>query len=241
MIAASGDWCPDLTGFLHRVAPTCNQEAGQYEWYRRPEEEAFPFEQDGISIQLFAKALRQEMERGHTRCVHLSAEVVFERRFNEMVNATRNKGSTLFSIAAIHLDRLLKTYGDRGLVIVCDRQGGREHYGQLLRLMFPDWALEIEREADGYSEYKLHRNTDCVRLIFREKAEADCMSVALASMLSKYLREAMMRRFNAFWLAHLPGVLPTAGYFSDGTRFLADIDRKRRELGIMDDQIVRGA
>jgi hypothetical protein len=58
-------------------------------------------------------------------------------------------------------------------------------------------------------------------------------------MVSKYIREAMMRRFNAFWLGHLPGVLPTAGYFSDGTRFLADIDLKRRELGIMDEQIVR--
>ena len=35
-------------------------------------------------------------------------------------------------------------------MIVCDRQGGREHYGHLLRLMFEEWALEVNREHDGY-------------------------------------------------------------------------------------------
>ena len=239
MTAASGSWCDGFAELLERVAPAAENESAQYGWYRKPPDEPFPFEQGAVPIQIFAKTLRAEMEKTGVRCLRLSAEMVFERRFNEMVHATRNKGSALFSIAAMHLDRLLTDYGDRGLVIICDRQGGREHYGQLLRLMFPDWSLLIERESEGYSEYHLRRAEHCVRLIFREKAEVECMSVALASMLSKYLREAMMRRFNSFWLGHLPGILPTAGYFTDGTRFLADIDRKRRELGIADEQIVR--
>ena len=58
-------------------------------------------------------------------------------------------------------------------------------------------------------------------------------------MLSKYLREALMARFNAFWKRHLPAVEPTAGYYNDGMRFLADIDLKRRELGIEDAMLVR--
>jgi hypothetical protein len=58
-------------------------------------------------------------------------------------------------------------------------------------------------------------------------------------MLSKYLREAFMRRFNAFWKRHLPGVDPTAGYYGDGARFLCDIEAKRRELGIADEQLIR--
>jgi hypothetical protein len=49
----------------------------------------------------------------------------------------------------------------------------------------------------------------------------------------------MMRRFNAFWLQHVPGVEPTAGYYGDGTRFLTDIDMKRRELRIPDEHLVR--
>ena len=239
MVGTLGDWPPDLINLLGRVAPGAAEEAAGYSWYATPESERFPIEQDSTPIQLFTNALRQEMQRTATRCCHLAGQVVFERRFNQMLAATRNKGSTLFSISAIHLDYLLRTYGQRDLVIVCDRQGGREHYGALLRLMFPEWSLEIEYERDGNSEYRLRRGPHRVRVLFREKAESDCLPVAMASMLSKYLREAMMRRFNAFWRYHLPGVAPTAGYYGDGVRFLGDIDSKRRELGITDEQLVR--
>jgi hypothetical protein len=58
-------------------------------------------------------------------------------------------------------------------------------------------------------------------------------------MLSKYIREALMRRFNAFWAGHVPNLTPTAGYYDDGTRFLRDIELKRRELGIGDFELVR--
>jgi hypothetical protein len=48
-----------------------------------------------------------------------------------------------------------------------------------------------------------------------------------------------MRRFNAWWKTLLPDVEPTAGYYSDGVRFLQDIDAKRKELGIGDELLVR--
>ena len=35
------------------------------------------------------------------------------------------------------------------------------------------------------------------------------------------------------------GVQPTAGYYGDGTRFLSDIDSRRKELGITDAELVR--
>jgi hypothetical protein len=239
MTAAGWEWPDRLEFLLARIAPGAWDEASGYAWYAAPDAETFPFEQDAAPVRIFANALRQEMDRTNTRCVHLRAQVVFERRFNQMLAATRNKASALFSIAATHLDFLLREYGERGLVIICDRQGGREHYGELLRLMFPQWSLEIDLEKDGNSEYRLRRGPGVVRIVFREKAEADCLPVALASMLSKYLREAMMRRFNAFWQTQMPGVTPTAGYYGDGARFLADIAPRRHELGITDEQFVR--
>jgi len=239
LACAAESWSDDLSSLLDRVAPGACEEAAAYAWYRPPDREPFPIEQEATPIRLFANALRQEMRRTTVRCIHLRAQLVFERRFNNMLAATRNKATALFSIAATHLDYLLRTYGRSNLVIICDRQGGREHYGSLLRLMFPQWALKIESEKDGNSEYRLCQGPDVVRIFFREKAEADCLPVAVASMLSKYLREAMMRRFNAFWKHHLPGVAPTAGYYGDGLRFLTDIDAKRRELGITDEQLVR--
>jgi ribonuclease HII len=105
--------------------------------------------------------------------------------------------------------------------------------------MFDQWALEVISEADGHSEYRLHRCGHVVKLIFREKAETQCLSVAVASMISKYTREALMRRFNAWWKTILPDVEPTAGYHTDGVRFLRDIEAKRLELGIGDMELVR--
>ena len=173
------------------------------------------------------------------RCVHLAARVICEGELNRMFDATRNKSNVLFSVAAGHLDYLLRTFGQQNLVIICDRQGGRAHYGPLLRLMFEDWALQIVSEVESRSEYQLTRNGHAVRLVFVEKAETGCLAVALASMLSKYLREAMMGRFNAYWQRQLPGVNPTAGYHGDGNRFLVDIEHKRRELGVSDAELIR--
>jgi hypothetical protein len=232
-------WCDGLDGLLRRFAEHALLDLEEYDWYRHGDAERFPVEQDGLPIRLFANALGPHMRQAGTSCVHMAARVVFERQFNRMVTATRNKSDALFSIAAIHLDYLLRTFASRGLVIVCDRQGGREHYGRLLRQMFEEWELAIEHETAAHSEYRLSNRGQVVRLVFCEKAEVGCMSVALASMISKYLREAMMRRFNAYWKHHLPDVQPTAGYYGDGVRFLSDIEPKRRELGIRDEDIIR--
>jgi hypothetical protein len=249
MTLASGRSPAAFADFLDFVCPQAVGDLGHHPWYAPPAEETFPFEQDVLSLSLFSNALRAEMDRTNTRCVHLAAQVLPERRFNAMIDKTRNKASVLFSVAATHLDHLMKAYAHRGLVIYCDRQGGREHYGQLLRMMFEEWPLEILREHDGHSEYLLHhpggatvadgRALPPVRIVFRERGEEHCMSVAVASMLSKYLREGLMRRFNAFWRQYLPEVAPTAGYYGDGQRFLQDIDAKRRELGIGDELLIR--
>ncbi len=229
---------PTLNDFLSRVAPHVLNDMPEYPWYNALESR-FPIENDGTSLRLLANALRLEMARTATRCVHLAARVVLERQLNRMIAATRNKSSALFSTTAIHLDHLLSTYGDRGLVILCDRQGGRGHYGSLLRQMFEEWSLEVTSEIEGRAEYRLARNGHVVRVIFTEKAETQCLPVAAASMLCKYLREALMHRFNAYWQTHLSDLQPTAGYYTDGERFLRDISDKRRELGITDEDLVR--
>ena len=227
-----------LEEFLERVSPHVLDELHGYDWYA-PAGESFPLESDPIGLKLVANALRVEMDLAGTQLMHLGARVVLEREFNRLVEATRNKAIALFSTTAIHLDWLLRRFADKGLVIFCDRQGGREHYGPLLRLMFDQWALEVVGEGNGRCEYHLSQNGNSVRLIFCERAEANCLPVAVASMLSKYLREALMRRFNAFWQRQVPDLSPTAGYYTDGQRFIADIRSRQLELGIGDDQLVR--
>jgi hypothetical protein len=229
----------DLNGLLAVAAAHVLDDLPEYAWYRSAPAEKFPIEQDALPLKLFSNALKAEMARAGVGCVHLGARVVLERQFNRMVQSTRNKSNALFSLSAMHLDTLIRKYADHDLHIFCDRQGGREHYASLLRLMFEEWSLEIVQELDGRCEYLLSNNGRQVRIYFREKAETHCMSTAVASMLSKYFREALMRRFNAYWLSHLPGVAPTAGYYGDGSRFLRDIETTRRAMGIDDAELIR--
>jgi hypothetical protein len=238
MSALRHGWANDLPAFVTHTAGVMD-ELDQYTWYQNFAGEKFPIEHEPDSIRVFVNALKLELRRCNCELAHLSARVVHERKFNQMVGKTRNKASALFSIAASHIDDLLRNFGDRGLVIFCDQQGGREHYGQLLRTMFEAWALEIIEERDGYASYALMRGPNLVRIIFSEKAESRCMSVAMASMISKYLREVLMGRFNAYWRTILPELKPTAGYYNDGLRFLQDIAVKRRELGIADGDLIR--
>jgi hypothetical protein len=227
-----------LDELLAIIAPHATPDLSTYPWYLPPTSERFPLESDAMSIKLFANALQQEMSRAGARCVHLAARVVTERPFNALCSRT-NKGNALFSIASIHLDHLVRTFGHQNLTIFCDRQGGREHYGPLLRTLFDDWTHSIDSEIPSRAAYSMTRNNHTVKILFCEKAEAQCMPTAVASMISKYLREALMHRFNAFWLSHLPGIAPTAGYYTDGQRFLVDIAQKRNELNIPDAHLVR--
>jgi hypothetical protein len=229
----------DLDQFVNCVASHAKGELAEHHWYIPLPGEKFPLAHDAVTVRIMSNALKHEMERVETRCVHLAARVVSERPLNRLFDATRNKSNALFSIAAIHLDELVRKFGKKNLTIFCDRQGGRAHYGPMLRQMFEDWALEVTEESDGKSVYKLSQDGHDVVILFAEKAESQSMSVAMASMLCKYLREALMARFNAYWLTHVPGVTPTAGYYNDGIRFLGDIAAARTSLGINDTDLIR--
>ncbi len=66
------------------------------------------------------------------------------------------------------------------------------------------------------------------------------MPVALASMISKYTRELLMARFQSWFLGHTPRTFrPTAGYASDGKRFLTEISPLLPALGIEPGRLVR--
>jgi hypothetical protein len=239
MLLALG-WEPgDLHELLKMTAPHVEPDLRGYSWYRAGESESFPLEQEMVSVKIFGSVLKRQMEEAEARCIHLGARVVLERQLNELFAATRNKSAVLGSVTGIHVDFIVRRWGHLPLVIFCDRHGGKGYYGNDLRLWCSDWNLEILSEEESRSDYRLRRGEKSVYITFREKSESQCLPVAMASMLSKYLRECLMHRFNAFWSRHLPEVTPTAGYYNDGLRFLRDIEVKRRELGIRDEELIR--
>jgi ribonuclease HII len=71
------------------------------------------------------------------------------------------------------------------------------------------------------------------------KADVEHFTVALASMISKYVRELLMREFNRYWLTHVPGLKPTAGYPLDAGRYYESIRPAMAKLGIAERAVWR--
>ncbi|MEX0586448.1 MAG: DnaJ C-terminal domain-containing protein, partial [Pirellulales bacterium] len=97
---------------------------------------------------------------------------------------------------------------------------------------------EIVRQGQAESRYRWGPPARRVGVRFCVGGEAH-LPAALASMVAKYLRELIMRAFNAFWSTHVPGIRPTAGYFNDARRFKDEIEPTQRKLGIEDRHLWR--
>lgn len=168
------------------------------------------------------------------------ANVVPAPAFNQIVTASGSKATVLSGgLVELLADLFAQLPTGDDLAVVCDKHGGRNFYAPLLAAAFPaGWVVTLA-EGAAESRYRVDGLGREVTAVFRPRADADSVAVALASMLAKYLREVCMRQFNRFWAAHVPGLAPTAGYPVDAKRFFAEIRPAMAKLGIPDDAVWR--
>ena len=137
--------------------------------------------------------------------------------FNRLLDSCTNKAAACQAI--------LKPLMQKGCVpggkLIVDRQGGRRYYGEWLLELFPGRLLAARQETTKLSLYQV----DDSEISFQVGADDVCFETALASMTAKYVRELYMEGFNRYWLEKLPGLKRTAGYYSDGKRFLSDLEK----------------
>jgi len=167
------------------------------------------------------------------------AEVLPAAEFNRDVAETGNKSSTLWKRVGRLIQYLWEEFGGEGVRLVVDKQGGRSKYGVLLRYLFPNVQITMNTESAVVSSYWIEDADHALSIIFQPKADRDNLPTALASMMSKYIRELCMELFNDFWLDRVPGLRPTAGYVADARRFLKDIDGTIGKEGIARELFVR--
>ncbi len=104
-----------------------------------------------------------------------------------------------------------------------DRLGGRKDYAAPLATWFPAAPAVAVEESGRRSDYAISDERGRVRISFTVEGEAAFAEIALASMVSKYVREVFMEAFNRFFAEKRPGIRPTRGYVTDGRRFLRDL------------------
>jgi ribonuclease HII len=158
---------------------------------------------------------------------------------------TGNKSLTHWHVSAAVLRHLWTNHAHEGLDVLVDRHGGRMRYGWLLRGTFLDADVHVIDEQSERSEYFVETAAGAdgparwMRIAFAERAESASFPVALASCLAKYARETCMDAFNACFLALQPGLKPTAGYTSDGRRWLEDAREAIVRSGLALETLVR--
>lgn len=156
-------------------------------------------------------------------CCGLSVQIVTEDAFNRRVAQTRNKATVLLEAVLRRIQWAAERAGEQDLHIWVDRLGGRVDYRAVLMRAFPERHLHVLETQDERSRYRLATQSSDWHVEFAVEGEQRHLPIALASMLAKYVRELLMERFNSFWVGLAPQVRPTAGYYTDAQRFLAEL------------------
>ena len=219
---AAGLKCESLAGLLAELhSPIESPEAAP--WYHDLKA-LLPLGGAESKYEAVSERLGHALEKAGLACVGLKAQVVTEEHFNRRVHQTRNKAAVIVE----HVLRLIHQSGElaggQDMVVRVDRLGGRSDYRGLLAAAFPERHLHIIDASEECSRYRLAGAANEWYIEFAVEADQKHLPVALASMLAKYLREALMIRFNAYWRELAPNLKPTAGYYTDAQRFLADLE-----------------
>jgi ribonuclease HII len=184
-----------------------------------------------LPVQVPAVRWRRAAERFGRECLEhrlqwrlVRSSIICPARFNAWLDHWGSKGAILGQALAplLHMVRNVDDT-DEPIDIRIDKHGGRNHYAALLQDAIGDGMVMAIEESSELSRYRVLGLKREMAVMFQPRADAEHFCVALASMVSKYIRELLMMDFNDFWRLAVPGLKPTAGYPGDSSRFYEDI------------------
>lgn len=235
---AAGVPCDTLAALLAAVGFATPPVAASFPWYQhltRP----LPVDPARSACAGAAERLRRTMAAAGAACCGLRAQVLTEDAYNRRVAQTHNKAAVVVEAVLRLVDEAGRQCRGQEFHVYVDRLGGRTDYGRLLMQAFPQRHLHVLELDEARSRYRLAGTANDWYVSFQVDGDQQHLPIALASMLAKYLRELLMEQFNAFWRGLDPGLTPTAGYYRDAQRFLADIQPMLGRCGLAADGFVR--
>lgn len=193
------------------------------------------------AVELSAALLQRALAKAGIAVVDAGVRLVPAAELNASWSATGNKAETVWDKLCEVLHRLWALSERAPVYAVVDMLGGRRHYGSQLARALPGAEVTLRHERELSSAYSLRARsgTGTMEIEFRVKGDRHSFPVALASCLAKYARELEMEAFNAFFGALQPDLRPTAGYRTDGTRWLEEARAAIERSGVERDALVR--
>ena len=171
---------------------------------------------------------RRPFDGADWRIIDVRSVVIGPARFNDGLarSATGSKAVVHFNAFATLIRHVWESSPtDQSIAVRGDKHGGRHFYAEPLRAAFPLAEIVRGEEGPARSAYRLilsNRAPLAIELIPR--ADGEDGLVALASIVSKTLREHWMDIFNEYWITRISGLKPTAGYPGDARRFRQSIE-----------------
>lgn len=193
----------------------------------------FPLLVGDDAVRAAAERVAGALERAGARSAHLEAAPLYEPALNRRFAGGLNKNQALLAETGRHLRRLAERFRDGPLLVVVDKQGGRNDYLPFLSGLFPGVWIDPLEVGAAISRYRLRRPGGDAEIRFLAKADRVSFPTALASLAAKYVRERAMGELNAWFGGRLPGVAPTAGYPEDARRWLAEVRRGGEDAGLL--------
>lgn len=192
-----------------------------YPWYRDTDI-TLPRVTVPFDIQNHAGELRTALDRIGMRFAGFRSAPLAAGDFNRQVRLTSNKALTLLNTTLRLVERHLNPVNHT--IFYIDKQGARNAYRDLIAQYFFGSAVDSTIEGKVLSTCRLSREGCRAELNFCLSGDATHLPIALASMLSKYIRELCMEIFNRYWQALDPNVPRTSGYRNDCWAFLKAVE-----------------
>ncbi|MBY0524540.1 MAG: hypothetical protein K2R98_14140 [Gemmataceae bacterium] len=225
-----------LGSVVEAISPAARAELCGECWYTG--QTSLPVEADAAVCSSLATEFQKACGQVEVAWRHVRSAVVVPTRFNACVEQWGSKGAVLGQ-ALGELVRGIPDDDGEPIAFFIDKHGGRNFYTAMLQDAVLDGMVVAREEGRERSVYDLLGGGRSMRWTFQPRADGEHFCVALASMVSKYLRELLMLEFNRFWRTHVPDLKPTAGYPGDAARFHAAIRPTAQRLGIAEHALWR--
>ena len=226
-----------VSDLLNLLCPDCAKRLGNYPWYQNIA--THELSADDADIEIASGVFADDLDSNSIKLIELESRCLDVAYYNGMVETVQNKSSVLFTATSQLIKKAWDNFGTDDLQIMIDRQGGRVHYGTVLRRMFPECDLAILKETPANSSYELTAGSKRMRLHFAVGADGRFLVVSLASMVSKYIRELLVANINRYFAGFHADLKPTAGYWKDGLRFIEDLKINIPDVHYDSNQLIR--
>lgn len=224
--------------FLRAVCPECLKRLLEYPWYRQFAAHALETAPDhSVAVACLKNTLiSRQMRFGgvYTRCADV-------RYLNQRFAVVKNKSRVLFTEVCGLIHTIYQKHASPAapLQFLIDRQGGRADYSRELMRMFPQFELTVLKMDNRVSSYELAGSNGAMRVHFAVGADGKYLLVSLSSMISKFVRELCMHHLNTYFTSTYPDLEPTAGYWTDGQRFIRDLTARQKDFKIDPNILIR--